>query len=117
MPAHHEWSKDIVDRVRPLNEIEITLNTDAKYVLCWLQQTLRALDNPVIDATVELGNSLALPILVYHGLREDYSYASDRLHFFILGASRDLQKGCAERGIRCVTYVERDGSREKGLVY
>ena len=88
-----------------------------RYVLCWLQQALRARDNPVIDAAVRLGNALGVPVLVYHGLREDYPYASDRLHLFILGASRDLATGCRERGLACVQHIDRAGHREKGLVY
>lgn len=113
----HKWSNDIVDRIRPLNSTRITSTGSAKFVLCWLQQTLRAWDNPAIDAAIELGNALGLPVLVYHGVGEDYPYASDRLHSFLLGASRDLQQECARRGVRCVTYVARDGRREKGLVY
>jgi deoxyribodipyrimidine photolyase len=88
-----------------------------RYVLCWLQQALRAPDNPVVDAAVRLGNALELPVLVYHGVREDYPYASDRLHRFILGASVDLAAGCRERGLSCVQHVDRAERREKGLVY
>ena len=88
-----------------------------EYILCWLQQALRAFDNPVIDAAVRLGNSLGLPVLVYHGVREDYPYASDRLHTFILGASRDLEIDCARRGLTCVQFVDRPAKRERGLVY
>jgi deoxyribodipyrimidine photo-lyase len=88
-----------------------------RYVLCWLQQALRARDNPLVDAAVLLGNELGLPVLVYHGLREDYPFASDRLHRFVLGASRDLARGCAERGLACVQFVDRAAKREKGLVY
>lgn len=117
MRVQHKWSANIADRVAALNDKTIGAADNQKYILCWLQQTLRAWDNPVIDAAVDLANSHGLPVLVYHGVREDYPYASDRLHFFILGASRDLQIGCAERGIRCVNYVERDGMHEKGLAY
>ncbi|WP_447406894.1 deoxyribodipyrimidine photo-lyase, partial [Clostridium perfringens] len=102
-------------RVRAMNDREAPAKAD--YVLCWLQQALRAHDNPVIDAAVRLGNAMGLPVLVYHGLREDYPYASDRLHRFILGASRDLGKGCRQRGLACVHYVDRSEKREKGLVY
>ena len=102
-------------RVRPLNDRH--LDGTGKYVLCWLQQALRAHDNPVIDAAVRLGNALHLPVLVYHGVREDYPYASDRLHHFILGASRDLAAGCRERGLACVQHVDRAGHRERGLVH
>lgn len=101
-------------RVRAMNDR--ALNTDGRYVLCWLQQALRASDNPVIDAGVRLGNALRLPVLVYHGVREDYPYASDRLHHFILGASRDLAIGCRGRGIACVQHVDRAERREQGLV-
>lgn len=90
---------------------------DGRYVLCWLQQALRAHDNPVIDVSIHLGNTLNLPVLVYHGVREDYPYASDRLHRFILGASVDLGVGCRERGLACVQHVDRAECHEKGLVY
>lgn len=102
-------------RVRRLNQAPF--RREGRYVLCWLQQALRARDNPVIDAAVLLGNALGLPVLVYHGLREDYPFASDRLHRFILGASRDAARGCAQRGLACVQYVDRAAKREKGLVY
>ena len=102
-------------RARRLNDRPV--GQPATFVLCWLQQALRAVDNPVIDAAVLLGNAWGLPVLVYHGVREDYPYASDRLHGFILGASRDLERDCAARGLRCVNYVDRAAKREKGLVY
>jgi len=102
-------------RVRPLNSHP--LGAGGRYVLCWLQQALRARDNPVIDAAIRLGNALRLPVLVYHGVREDYPYASDRLHHFILGASRDLAEGCRARGLACVRHVDRAERRERGLVY
>jgi deoxyribodipyrimidine photo-lyase len=109
----HDWRE--APRVRALNDR--TPNAEGSFVLCWLQQALRARDNPVIDASIRLGNAMALPVLVYHGVREDYPYASDRLHHFILEASRDLGAGCRERGIACVQHIDREGHREKGLVY
>lgn len=101
-------------RIRRLNAASLR---DGSFVLCWLQQALRAYDNPAIDAAIRLGNSLDLPVLVYQGVREDYPYASDRLHRFILGASRDLSLGCEERGLRCVQFVDRADNRQRGLVY
>ena len=112
-PSLATWTE--APRVRALNDAP--LRGDGRYVLCWLQQALRARDNPVIDAAIRLGNELGLPVLVYHGLREDYPFASDRLHRFILGASRDLATGCEERGLACVQFVDRAAKREKGLVY
>lgn len=106
---------DLAARTHPLNDRPVERGAD--YVLCWVQQALRADDNPLIDAAVALGRTLGLPVLVYHGLRYDYPHASDRLHRFILGASRDLQRGCEARGLRCVTHVETPEGREPGLVY
>jgi deoxyribodipyrimidine photo-lyase len=102
-------------RLRRLNASPV--RPGGRYVLCWLQQALRAVDNPVIDAAIVLANALGLPVLVYHGLREDYPYASDRLHRFILGASRDLAMDCARRGLACAQHVDRAARREKGLVH
>lgn len=111
--ALSSWAES--PRVRPANDKPI--DTSGAYVLCWLQQALRARDNPVIDAAIRLGNELRLPVLVYHGLREDYPYASARLHRFILGGSRDVAKGCKQRGLACIQYVDRAEKRERGLVY
>lgn len=97
--------------------IDADIDPTGRYVLCWLQQALRSHDNPVIDAAIRLGNSLHLPVLVYHGLREDYPFASDRLHRFILGASRDLARGASERSLASIQFVDRADKREKGLVY
>jgi deoxyribodipyrimidine photo-lyase len=112
-PALAGWRE--AQRVRLLNDRP--LGRDGRYVLCWLQQALRATDNPVIDAAVRLANATRLPVLVYHGVREDYPYASDRLHRFILGASLDLATGCRERGLAFACHVDREGRREKGLVH
>ena len=106
---------DLATRIHPLNDRPI--ERDADYVLAWVQQSLRAHDNPLLDAAIALGRDLGLPVLVYHGLRMDYPHASDRLHRFILGASRDLQRGCEARGLRCATFVETPENRESGLVY
>ena len=93
------------------------IRADARYVLCWLQQTLRGHDHPTIDASVALGNRLGLPVLAYHGLRQDYPHASDRLHRFILGASRAMGQTLERRGIACAHHVERDDRRVRSLFY
>ena len=93
------------------------INPDAKYVLIWLQQTLRGYDNPIIDAGVQIANKLGLPALVYHGLRDDYPYASDRLHYFIIGASKEMAVQLRVRGIAVAQHIVRPGNEIKGLVY
>ena len=114
-PVPEFGNEDLTDRCRALNQKSEYEGAD--YVLCWLQQALRAFDNPVIDAAITYANAHDLPVVVYHGMRQDYPHASDRLHYFLLGGSRGLQQGCAERGLRCVSYLQTPDYIEKGLVY
>ena len=101
-------------RTRRLNAHPID---DGDYVLCWLQQALRADENPAIDAAIAAGNANGLPVVVYHGLDNRYPYASHRLHRFILEASRELATGVEARGLRFVHYLRRPEKIESGLVY
>ena len=50
-------------RIRSLNAHDV--RPTGRYVLCWLQQALRGVDNPVIDAAIRLGNALDRPVLIY----------------------------------------------------
>ena len=90
---------------------------DARFVLAWVQQTLRADNNPLIEAALAHANRRGLPLLIYHGLRQDYPHASARLHRFILGLSAEMSRALNQRGIRCIHYVERPGHEVHGLVY
>ena len=85
--------------------------------MCWLQQNIRAADNPIIDAAVATANKLKLPVVVYHGLGQKYPHANDRLHQFIVEASQSLAPEVEKRGLRCINYIERPAKYEKGLVY
>ena len=95
-------------RTRKLTDRYI-ISRGRDYVLCWLMQALRADENPVIDAAVALGNERGLPVVVVHTLDHTYPYASHRLHRFILEASRELEAGVEERGLRFVRVVRRPG--------
>jgi len=103
-------------RCRSVNDSTIRRGS-GDYVLCWLQQTLRGENNPVIDAAVALGNSLGLPVVIYHGLEQTHPYASDRLHHFILEASRSLERDVEARGLKFVRVIERPAREVKGVVY
>lgn len=106
---------DLRLRTRRLNRRRF--KRDQRYVLCWLQQALRATDNPIIDVAVSLGNEFGLPVLVYHGLDNRYPYASWRLHRFILEASASLDDPLSKRRLRFCRYVRRREKPEPHLVY
>jgi deoxyribodipyrimidine photo-lyase len=80
-----------------------------EFVLYWIQTTHRAHDNFALNFAVEQADALGLPLLVYHGLRHDYPWASDRLHTFILEAVADLYRDFARMGIQYAFYLERSG--------
>jgi len=79
------------------------------HVLYWMQSTFRARHNQALDFAVEQANRLGVPVLVYHGLRHDYPWASDRLHTFLLETAADLYREFDERGIQYAFYLERSG--------
>ncbi|MDQ3427687.1 MAG: deoxyribodipyrimidine photo-lyase, partial [Gemmatimonadota bacterium] len=80
-----------------------------EHVLYWMQSTFRARDNHALDFAVEQANQLRLPVVVYHGLRHDYPWASDRLHTFLLETAADLYQEFEELGLQYAFYLERDG--------
>lgn len=80
-----------------------------EFVLYWMQGvTLRAHDNAALNFAVERANDLGIPVLVYHGLRHDYPWASDRLHTFILESALDLRQAFTDRRIQYAFYLDRD---------
>ena len=111
MPTAHDILKL---RTRALTQFPVA--PDRPYVLCWLMQALRAHDNPALDVAILLGNAERLPVVVVHALENRYPYASHRLHRFILEASRDLEAGVRERGLRFVRWVRRAGEGEVDVV-
>lgn len=109
-------SPELRKRCRRLNKRRVKVK-NAEYVFCWIQQNLRANDNPIIDAAIAAGNKYQLPVVVYHALGQRYPHANDRIHKFILEGSRSLAPAVEARGLRYISYVERPAKMEKGLVY
>lgn len=85
-------------------------------VLYWMCTAVRAYENPALDAAVLLARELNRPLLVYHALSEQYAFASDRHHTFILQGARDVQRQLQQRQIPYVFHLERPGHREDWLM-
>ena len=77
-----------------------------EFVLYWMQTTQRAHDNFAVNFAIEQADALGLPVLVYHGLRHDYPWASDRFHTWILEGVIDLYAGFAARGIQYAFWLD-----------
>ena len=78
-----------------------------EFVLFWMQTTMRAHDNFALNFAIEQANQLNLPVQVYHGLRHDYPWASDRLHTWILESVVDLYADFAAKGINYAFWLDR----------
>ncbi|MGE0556343.1 MAG: deoxyribodipyrimidine photo-lyase [Gemmatimonadales bacterium] len=87
-------------------------NPAGELVLYWMQGvTLRATENPALNFAVEEANRRGLPVVVYQGLRDDYPWASARIHTFILESVADLQREFGRRGIQYGFYLETAAAR------
>ena len=84
-------------------------------VVYWTHHALRTDENPALEVAKHLAAELHVPLCVYQGLSEQYRFASDRHHTFILEAAKDLQKQYAELGICYALHVDRNGSRQARL--
>ena len=82
---------------------------DGELVLYWMQTTHRVQHNFALEFAIKQANQLRLPVLVYHGLRHDYPWASDRIHTFILETVVDLYRDFEARGVQYAFYLERTG--------
>ncbi len=84
-------------------------------VLYWMRGSLRADENPALDAAAELAEALGVPLLVYQGLDERHPHSCDRHHAFILEGARDVARELEARGVRHVLHVTRPGHRQPAL--
>ncbi|MEE4210351.1 MAG: hypothetical protein V2I43_13930 [Parvularcula sp.] len=116
MPLSEITNDQLQARMRRLNDTPLR-SEGADYVLVWLQQTLRGHEHPAIEAALAVANARQLPVLVYHGLRRDYPYASSRFSRFILGASATMGRTLADRGIMCRQLIQQSADHGKGMVY
>ncbi|MEP6688447.1 MAG: deoxyribodipyrimidine photo-lyase, partial [Gemmatimonadales bacterium] len=96
----------MIDDLRVHAGREPAPRSGGELVLYWIQTTHRAHDNFALEFAIGQANGLGLPLVVYHALRPDYPWASDRLHSFILEAVVDLAADFAERGIQYAFYLD-----------
>ncbi len=105
------WKTKDIQRLRGLAEKRIFhLNTTPEdstgdYVLYWMQMTQRTRFNFALHYALEQANRYNVPLVVYQELQEDYPYASDRMHTFILQGVKDLYTSFKNLGINYGFYL------------
>ena len=87
-------------RLKTLNDKPIA--GDGRYVLYWMQQAQRTVDNHALEYAIEQANKLDLPLLVCFGLMDDYPEANERHYAFLLEGLDDVDQGLNKRNIKFV---------------
>jgi len=114
------WKTRDIQKLRGLAEKRIVhLNKKSDdptgdYVLYWMQMTQRTRFNFALQFAIEQANKYHVPLVVYHGLNEDYSYASDRIHTFILQGVKELYQTFKKMGINYGFYLA-NGKKKPAL--
>ncbi|MBX7053583.1 MAG: deoxyribodipyrimidine photo-lyase [Pyrinomonadaceae bacterium] len=104
----------INERVIQLNDRPV--NTNARYVLYWMQMYKRVDNNHSLIYAIRRANELNLPLVVYEGLKYYYTWASDRIHTFILDGVEEKREVFEALGIRYVFYLQQDAISPKDTV-
>lgn len=85
------------------------------FVLYWMRTAIRGHENPALDTAISIANRMGSTVLVYQGLSENYPYASDRHHRFIMEGAIDVAKELRAKGVRYAFHLERPGHRHPVL--
>jgi deoxyribodipyrimidine photo-lyase len=104
----------INERVISLNNKQV--NTNARYVLYWMQMYKRVDNNHALIWAVRKANELKLPLVVYEGLKYYYPWACDRLHTFILEGVEEKRAAFDKFGIHYIFYLQTDKNSPKQTV-
>jgi deoxyribodipyrimidine photo-lyase len=101
-------------RVRPENNAGV--NSEGRYVLYWMTASRRTRFNFSLQRAVERSLELRKPLLVLEALRVDYSYASERLHVFVIDGMRHNARAFASSRAAYYPYVEPSPGEGRGLL-
>ena len=76
---------------------------------------MRIADNPALDAAIEAGNLLGLPVIVFFSVISNYPHANLRHYYFMQQGLRDVAEDAAARGVGFVLRRHPDNSLEAFL--
>src|ERR1700753_2580637 len=91
-------------RIRLANDRPV--NTKGKYVLYWAQMFRRLHANHALDHALRLAAEHKKPLVVYEGLKLNYTWANSRHHTFILQGMRDNAVVVKKLGLSYWPFVE-----------
>ncbi|MDG2383088.1 MAG: deoxyribodipyrimidine photolyase [Pirellulaceae bacterium] len=101
-------------RIRVINDVPVRPTGD--FVLYWMTAIRRSQWNFCLQRAVELAEECEKPLLVFEALRSGYSWASDRLHHFVIQGMADNQRRLKKHGIAYFPYLESEPGDGTGLL-
>jgi deoxyribodipyrimidine photo-lyase len=94
------------DRIRSLNDRDVREASDSRYVLYWMQSSMRTEHNDALEHAVRRANEAGLPLLVCYGLMDDYPGNTARAKRFLLDGLVDVRDGLKSRDIGFALHRE-----------
>ena len=94
------------ERCQQLNDNEP--NEDGRFVLYWMQASMRAEDNPALERAVQIANDHEVPLVVATTVITDYPDASPRHFAFMLDGMGQALRAIEQRGATVVVRTTDD---------
>jgi deoxyribodipyrimidine photo-lyase len=101
-------------RVRACNNAP--LRADGEYVLYWMIAARRTGWSFALQRAVERAHGLRKPLVVLEALRAGYTWASERLHAFVIEGMADNARAFAGQPVTYLPYVEPQPGAGKGML-
>ncbi|KAJ8904901.1 hypothetical protein NDN08_001415 [Rhodosorus marinus] len=85
-------------RISRLNDEDVRGN--GKFVLYWMQESVRSRYNHALEYAVERANEVKVPLLAVYGVDESFPETNERHKAFLLEGLAEAQKNLGRRGIK-----------------
>ena len=82
----------VIDEARVTVHCDVPVR-DGRYVLYWMQASVRTRDNHALEYAVQVANDAQLPLVVCFGLDADYADATPRTMRFLVDGLVDVAGG------------------------
>ncbi|NCU42044.1 MAG: deoxyribodipyrimidine photolyase, partial [Candidatus Moranbacteria bacterium] len=82
-------------------------NPKGKYILYWMQSSVRTRFNHALAFSIQQANKHQLPLIVFYQLLSAYPEANSRHYTFLLEGLRDVEKNLTSLGIALFVGIEK----------
>ncbi|MDR8392923.1 hypothetical protein NC796_17335 [Aliifodinibius sp. S!AR15-10] len=102
-----------INRHRVFHRNDLSPNSEGDYVVYWMQLGHRLQYNYALEYAVGWANKLGKPLLLYEELKNDYPWASDRIHQFYLEGMQEVQQYALKHDLNYLSFVEEESGTNK----